>query len=170
MSRAVKAMIAEELKERYTGVDSVCVVSLSGLDVPEQERLRGMLREKSARLEVVKNSLARRAFRGGPLEPLGDALLGPCALVCSADSLIDAAKVLVEAAREFTQLELKQAIIEGDATLLTVRDVSRLKSHRELLGEVAMLVAAPARALAGCLQSPPARIAGCLKAIIDKAA
>ena len=95
MSKAVKSMIAEELRTRYEGVQNVCIVDMTGMDVQEQQKLRDIVREKSGRLEVVKNSLARRAFQQGPLEPLGEALVGPCALVTSSASLIDVAKALV---------------------------------------------------------------------------
>ena len=47
-------------------------------------------------VEVVKNSLASRAFRGTALEALGDALEGPCALVIGGDSAIEVAKIHVE--------------------------------------------------------------------------
>lgn len=170
MSMAIKKLITEELRKRYASMESACVVDLTGLNVQEQEQLREILRKKSARLEVVKNSLARRAFQDGPLESLGKALEGPCALVTSSESLIDAAKVLVEAAEEFTQLKLKQAIIEGDPNLLTIEAVSKMKSGAELLGELAMLIGSPGRAVAGCLRAPQSKIAGCLEALIDKAA
>lgn len=170
MSKAVKAMMTTTLQKRFDGLDSACVVDLTGLSVKEQEHLRAMLRAKSARVQVVKNSLARRAFEGGPLEPLGISLEGPCALVTSSDSLIDAAKTLVEVAKEFNALTLKQAIIEGDPELLTVERMSAMKSHTELIGEVGMLVSSPGRAIAGCLSSPQAKIVGCLKTIVDKAA
>lgn len=170
MSKAVKAMIADELKRRYSGIESACVVDMTGMNVSEQEAIRGRLREKSARVHVVKNSLARRAFEGGPLQPLGAVLTGPCALVTSTESLIDVAKVLVDTAKEFERLDLKEAIFDGDADLLTVRALAKMKSQRELIGDVAMLVASPGRAIAGCLRAPQAKIAGCLKAMIDKAA
>lgn len=170
MSKAVKEMVAEEYRKRYDGVESMCVVGLAGLAVSEQEALRASLLQRSARMQVVKNSLARRAFRNGPLEPLGEVLSGPCALVTSDDSVIGAAKALVEACKEFKTLELKQAILEGDPELLTVEQISKFKTRVELIGEIAMLVSSPGRAIAGCLGSPQAKIAGCLKAIVEKAA
>ncbi len=170
MSRTVKAMVTHELRDRYAGLDSACVVDLTGMDVQEQEQLRRVLRKASARLEVVKNSLARRALRDGPLGPLGDALQGPCALVTSSESLIETAKVLVAAAKEFAELELKQAILAGDRALLTVAEVSKMKSQAETVGELAMLLTSPGRALAGCLGSPASKVAGCLEAMIERAA
>jgi large subunit ribosomal protein L10 len=166
MSKIVKELMKRDLKSRYTGLSSVCVVDLTGMDVQSQEKLRRTLRAKSARLEVVKNSVARQAFLGSPLEPLGSALVGPCALVTS-PSPVETAKLLIAAAKEFTTLKLKQAIYEGDSALLSVESLSKMRSRADLLGEVAMLLISPARALAGCLRAPQAKIAGCLKARID---
>ena len=170
MSKPVKAMITAELRERYAGIDSACVVDLTGLNVQAQEELRMRLRGKSARLQVVKNSLARRAFQDTPLEPLGNVLEGPCGLVTGSESMIETAKVLVTAVKELKELKLKQALIEGDAHLFTVEEVSQLKGRGELVGEVAMLITSPGRAVAGCLRAPQARVAGCLQAMVDKAA
>jgi large subunit ribosomal protein L10 len=163
-------MVADELRERFDGVSSACVVDVTGMTVQEQETLRGRLRSGSARLQVVKNSMARRAFQAGPLAPLGEALTGPCALVTSAESPISAAKILVEAAAALPALTLKEAMFDGDAVLMTVVELSKMRDKGDLLGEVAMLVASPGRAIAGCLRSPQSKIAGCLKARIDAAA
>lgn len=170
MSKQIKEMVRAALASRYAEARSACVVDLTGLDVQSTERLRRTLREKSARIQVVKNSMARRALAGTVLEPLGDVLRGPCALVTSEDSIIDAAKVLVAMTKEFATLGLRQAVYEGDPVLITVEQLSKMRTKSELLGEVAMLVASPGRAIAGCLSSPQGKIAGCLKAMIDKAA
>lgn len=170
MSKFVKALVTEELKSRYADLSSACVVDLTGLDVASQEKLRRALSSKSATLEVVKNSLARRAFAGGPLDPLGKVLEGPCALVTSRESLIEVARLLIDTAKQFNKLKLKQAIFDGDPSLMTIVELAKMKGWRELLGEVAMLITSPGRALAGCIRSPQAKIAGCLKALADKAA
>ena len=170
MSKPVKEMIAAELKQRYGEAQSAFVVDMTGLSVQSQESLRGVIRGKCGRLEVVKNSMARRAFVDTELEPLGGVLDGPCALVSCEESLIEVAKVLVQAAEDFEQLKLKQAIFDGDPRLLTVEELSKMRGKRELMGEVVMLVSSPGRAIAGCLSSPQAKVAGCLKTIADRAA
>lgn len=170
MSKFVKNLITAELKQRYDGVTDACVVDLTGLNVKETQRLRASLREKSSRMEVVKNRLARRAFVDGPLAPLGDVLVGPCALVTTSESIIDVAKLLVEATQEFASLTLKQALVEDVDGVLAVSDVAKMRSRAETLADLAMLIASPGRAIAGCVGSPQAKIAGCLKAIVDKAA
>jgi ribosomal protein L10 len=168
MSKAVKAMITSELRDRYAGVESACVVDLTGLNVREQEKLRGALREKQARLEVIKNAFAKRAFQGTVLEPLGAALDGPCALVTTTESPIDTAKTLVQAATEFVALQLKQAMLDGDPSLVTVEQLSKMLGRAELLGILAGLISSPGRALAAAVSSPQAKIAGCLKTMADK--
>lgn len=77
MSKAVKDMVSGYLRDRYDGVDSACVIDISGLDVEATQAIRESVRESSGRIEVVKNSLARRAFVDTPLAPLGEVLKGP---------------------------------------------------------------------------------------------
>lgn len=168
MSKYVKNMLTDDLKRRYEGVESACVVDMTGLDVKATETIRKRLRANDARVRIVKNSLARRAFVGTALEPLGKVLSGPSALVTSTGSMIDVAKTLVDLAREFNKLKLKEAMPEGDSSVISVTDLSKMRSRMELLGEIALLMASPGRKLAGCIQSPGGKIAGCLKAIADK--
>ncbi len=168
MSKPLKDMITQTLRDRFSGIDSACVVDLTGLDVVRTHRLRRELRAKQIRLEVVKNSLARRAFKDGPLESLGDSLEGPSALVTGGASVMDVAKELLRWSREFPQIKLRNAVVEGDRRLSTVEQVSQMRGRRELVGEIAMLISSPGRAIAGCLQSPAGKLAGCLKAMAEK--
>ena len=167
MSKPVKDMLTQYLQRRYDGVDSACVVDLSGLGVQATQSIRSVLREANGRMEVVKNSLARRAFVDTPLEPLGQVLSGPSALVVG-ESPIELARKLAELAKRHDKLTLKEAILNGDRDLMTVVELSGMKTRQELLGDVAGLIGGPGRLVAGAIGSPQARIAGCLKALADK--
>lgn len=168
MSKAIKALMRDDLKQSYDGVDSACVVSLVGLNANDTHKLRGRLRAKQMRLRVVKNTAARQAFEGGPLAPLGVYLVGPCALVTGGASIVDAAKELVAQARELAGLKLKDGIIEGDRELIPVERIARMKNRDELRAAVAALFTSPARRLAGCLVGPAGLAAACIKAIAEK--
>ncbi|MCH8150158.1 MAG: 50S ribosomal protein L10, partial [Planctomycetes bacterium] len=135
MSKPVKDLITNELRKRFEGVEEACVVDISGMSVLEQESLRAALREKSAKLRVIKNSMARRAWKDTVLEPLGLSLTGPCAMVTTSESLIEAAKTLVAAAKEYESLSLKEAMIEGDPNLVLVAALAKMKGRRELLAD-----------------------------------
>lgn len=168
MSKPVKDIISREYRSRYGDLSSACVVSVIGLDAIATNRLRGELRQKNVRLQVVQNSLARRAFAGTALAPLSESLAGPCALVTGGDSVIDLAKLLVSLKKTYPQIELKQGMLDGDPDLVDVERLAQMKSRAELLSDIAMLLASPGRRLAGCLAGPGGRIAGCLKAIVEK--
>jgi large subunit ribosomal protein L10 len=168
MSKPVKDLITHEYRGRYHDLTSACVVSVIGLDAISTNKLRGELRAKKISLQVVSNSLVRRACVDGPLAPLVGALEGPCALVIGGESLIDVAKALVELQKKYPAIELKKGILEGDPDLLDVERLAKMKSRGELLAEVAMLIASPGRRLAGCIRGPAGRLAGCFKAIADK--
>jgi len=168
MSKPVKDMITNEYRANYGDVTSGCLVSVIGLDAISANRLRGELLAKNIRLRVVKNRLARRAFAESPLSPLGAALEGPCALITGGESIIDVAKTLVGMQKAYPQLELKVGMLDGDADLIEVDRLAKMKSRTELLSDIAMLAMSPAGRLAGCLAGPGGQIAGCLKAIADK--
>lgn len=168
MSKPLKDAITTEYRQAYGDEDSVCVIDMTGLNANDTHRLRNDLRAKDMQIRVVKNSLARRAFADSPLEALGKNLGGPCALVTGGESIIDVAKELARWAKELAPLKLKDAIMEGDPELLTVAELAKLKGRLEMLGEIIMLGASPARALVGCLASPASKLAGCMKAMIEK--
>ncbi len=166
MSRQLKDLMTESLRERYAQVDEACVVNITGLNVAETIRFRRSLISKNMRVSVVKNSLARRAFAGGALEPLGRSLVGPCALV-TGGSAISVAREIIDLAKALPKVELKSALLAGESEVLPLEEVAQLKSQPELIGDVAMLIASPGRALAACLKSAQSKIAGCLKALAE---
>ncbi len=168
MSKRVKDLETKELTGRYGELDSVCVVSVSGMDAISANRLRGALIERSMELHVVRNRLTRRALGDGPLGPLVKSLNGPCAFVTSDASVVDVAKELVRLAGEYPKLELKDGILDGDETLVPVTDIAKMKSRVEMLGDVVMLALSPGRRVAGCLTGPGGRIAGGIKALVDR--
>ncbi len=167
MSKQLKTLITESLQSRFEGVDEACVVDVTGLSVEHTMAVRNTLSTKEMRLMVVKNSLARRAFVGGPLAPLGRDLRGPCAFVTGSGSVIDVAREMVDLAKTYPAITLKRGILSGDSEVTEVAALAKLKGKAELMGEIACLLASPGRAIAGCLSSPAGKIAGCLKAMAD---
>ncbi len=70
MSKTVKAMIEKELKSRFEGVNECLVDSIRGLKGDENNELRNDLLKQRISLNVVKNSLASRAFRDLGMESM----------------------------------------------------------------------------------------------------
>ena len=114
MSKPVKEMIVAEYNRRFEDIDSAVVIEIRGMDANDNNNLRGQLAKRDIRVTIVKNTLAAKAFSGGPLEGLAPALSGPSAVVTGADSVVDVARELVRCAKEFDALELKAAILDGE--------------------------------------------------------
>lgn len=168
MSKRIKALTTDELSRRYGELDSLCVVSVSGLDATASNRLRGELRENDVELHVIKNRLARRALGDGVLGPLVAGLAGPCAFAYGGESIIDVAKLLVKLGDAYPQLELKEGIIEGEPDLYPVTEIAKMQSRTETIAEVVSLALSPGRRIAGCLTGPGGRIAGGVKAVVER--
>jgi large subunit ribosomal protein L10 len=168
MSKLVKALIRDDYKRAYEGVDSACVVSVIGMNAVDTNRFRGLLRTREIELHVVKNTLARQAFAGTRLEPLGRGLEGPSAIVTGGTSIIDVAKFLVDQLRAFPGLQLRKGLVEGDPDLIPVEHIARMKSVAEIRADVVAQIMPPGRRVAGCVVGPARRVAGCIKALAEK--
>lgn len=168
MSKLVKSLIRDDYKQTYEGVDSACVVSVIGMNAVDTNRFRGLLRSREIHLQVVKNTLARQAWAGTPLEPLGRGLDGPSAVVTAGMSIIDVAKFLVDQLRAFPGLQLRKGMIEGDPDLLLVEQIARMKNLAQVRSDVVASMLSPGRRVAGCIVGPAGRVAGCIKALAEK--
>src|ERR1700736_3428397 len=62
MSKQIKQMEMDALKSTFQGVRDMVLMSISGVDAQGNYQLRSNLRKKNIRLQMVKNSLARRVF------------------------------------------------------------------------------------------------------------
>ena len=94
MSNAIKDMLDDDLKHRLHEVGDVIVVSLGRLDAQKTTQLRKQLRSKQISLQLIKNSLAKRAIAGTPLEPALVKAEGMLALAWGGEDVVDLAKEL----------------------------------------------------------------------------
>jgi len=167
MSRAVKELVERELKNQYAELDSVMVVSVHKLKGTEVNKLRGELGKKGIEVHVIKNRAAKRVLSGTALDPIKGMLTGPCAFVTGGPGPVDTAKELIRLAKDYTTLELRCGLVDGDPEVLSIEAISKRRSKTELQGDIIMLAVSPARKIAGCLRAG-GKIAGCIKAIVDK--
>lgn len=164
MSKMVKQLLVDDLVRRLEGVDGLLVANTIGMSANDTVALRATLREKDVKALVVKNSMCKRAFEAVGLGYAAGLLKGPCTLVFGGEALVDTAKVLVEAAKQYKIIEIKGGAMEG--AVLNAGDVeilSKLPSKNEMigmvvggmlsqLGDVVGAINAPARQLASQLE------------------
>ena len=169
MSRLVKDLISKELQARYSRLDSALWLEFSGIDGVITNAFRGDLRAKDMRMEVVKNSLFRRAVGDGPLKPLAEALDGPAAIISGGESVIDVAKVVEGWFSKAKGLKLRGAVLEGEWLDETrVEGLAKMPTKRDLQAKVAAIILSPGAKLAAAINAPGANLLGCVKAVIEK--
>lgn len=172
MSKTIKEMIVREYKHRFDGVEGAVAVELRGLDALSTNRMRSHLRGKNVRVAVVKNSLARRAFAGGRLEPLGPVFTGPTAVVYGVGpSVVDVAREVVKWAKDhdknkekylFKGAVLEGVLYEGPAG---VEKLSKMPTREEAVAQVITILLSPARKVIGVAVSPGRKVLGIVKEI-----
>ena len=67
MSKKVKNLQTMELKQRFSELEGVAVISPRGIDAIKNHGIRSRLHAKGLRMMVVKNTLAKRATDGTKL-------------------------------------------------------------------------------------------------------
>lgn len=169
MSKMVKDMITDELRARYSELNSALWIEMVGIDGVATNQFRGELRDKSMRVEIVKNSLFQRAVGDGALKPLADALIGPAAILTGGDSLIDVAKVVAEWMPRAKGLKLRGAVLEGKwLDEQAVAGLSKMPTKADLQAKIAAIILTPAGNIVSAVNSGGGNIAGCLKAMVEK--
>jgi large subunit ribosomal protein L10 len=173
MTRNEKAAAIEQLKERFENNEYFYIADASTLTVEQTNKLRGLCFEKGISMQVVKNTLARKALETFPEEnnysAVFDALKGPTALMF-AEVANAPAKVIKEFRGEGERPILKAAYIAsavytGDDQLDAL---AKLKSREEMISDVLTLLQSPMQNLLGALQSGGNNVANLLKALEER--
>jgi large subunit ribosomal protein L10 len=168
MSKYVKGLVQKQLEQAFSGVSEFVVVSIKGINGVDNNVMRGTLRQKNIRLSVVKNTLARNAYKTMGLK-VGDGLFsGPCAIVYGGDSIVDLANQVLTLAKKLKELEVKGAFLDGE--VLDAKGtvaVSKMPSRAELQGRVVRAAMSPGAKVAGAVMAPASNIAGAIKTLIE---
>jgi large subunit ribosomal protein L10 len=144
------------------------VTEYRGLTVAEISSLRRQLRTLGADYKVFKNTLVLRAITGTSVESIGEYLQGPTAIAFVDGDVSAVAKALRDFAKESPKLIVKGGVVDGKA--LTSKDLSALAdlpSRDVLLAQIAGMLAAPLRTMAGLLKAVPQNFAYGLSALLD---
>lgn len=171
MKKEDKYQIIESLTEKLKGRDVVYLTDTSELDVETINKLRRLCFRRNVNLQVVKNTLLRKAMDASEknFEPLYDVLKGATSIMLS-----DTGNVPARLIKEFRKSSpkpilkgayIQEAIFIGEEQLETLVN---LKSKEELIGDLIGLLQSPARNVISALQSGGSTIAGVLKTLSEK--
>lgn len=137
MQRARKNEIVEALRQKADRAGIAVVTDFKGMSVEELTDLRVKLRAAGVDYQVVKNTLARLAVKGGTHDALKDHLKENCGIAWGYDDPVVAAKVLVDFAKGSKKFVVKSGSLDGRIiTDQGVKDLSTLPGKPELLARM----------------------------------
>lgn len=170
MSKTVKNYLMRDYLDRLGDVTDAVVVSVRGIPANANNELRMSLSEKEISVTVIRNSLAKNAFKGTGLENLSSVLEGPSALAYGGETVIDVARELVDWAAKIENLELKGAVLDGElyAGAEGVKALSKFPTRDEALAQTVTLFLSPGRNLLGAAKGPGSRLMSIVEAIKTK--
>ncbi len=153
-----------KLKAAFEGAQVGILTQLNGIDVATVTELRKRLREGKVHFKVVKNTLARLASKGTPMEAVADDFVGPVGLAYGQDP-VTPAKILAKFIKELPPeregwLSIKAGMLTGkrlDAN--GVKALSQMAGMPELRAKIVGLIAAPAQTLVRLLATPSGQLA-----------
>ncbi len=143
---AQKQAQVDEIAKQLVGAKSVIVVDYLGLTVEQATEMRAELREQGATMQVIKNTILRRAAEQAGVEGLEKYFVGPTAVAYSETDPVGPAKVAAKFAKDVDAVEIKGGIIEGKAaTLEQIQELATLPDRDGLLSMLASVLQAPVR-------------------------
>ena len=156
VTRASKATELQELEGAFKGTDSAILVDYRGLKVPEVTELRRQVRGARGLYKVVKNTLATRAIKGTPFEPLTEYFVGTTAVAYSSGDPVALAKVLTTFAKTAPALQIKAAVVQGRPIKVgEVTELAALPGKPELYAKLLFVLQAPMVQLVTVLNAAP---------------
>ncbi len=158
LNKQEKSRIVSELQDKFAKAKGIVFTDYRGLNVEELTSLRIALRASDVEFKVVKNTLAKRAAEGTPVNVAKDVFSGPIGIAIGYDDPVLVVKKVLEYSKTNEKLEIKGGVVEGALYApAQIKAISELPPREVLLS---MLV--------GAMQSPLSKLAGLLNSTLTQ--
>ena len=165
MSKVIKQMQMESLKTSFKGVRDMVLLNIVGLGAIPENQIRMGLRKKGIRLQVVKNSLARKVLGEMGLQ-IKSVWEGSTTVAWGGNSVAELSKE-IEGIVKKNEKKMKVKTAVADGLEVSFAAALKMPTRPEALGRVVMLAMAPARRIAAQIVGPASQVCGQIKGIKD---
>ncbi len=163
-SREEKQKELEHLKQELHHVSTVVLTTFSGVIVERDTILRRAVEKAGGKYRVVKNSIAKRAAEGTPMEAILKDLNGVNAIAYTKGEPVPLAKALNDFAKEEEAFSFRSGFVDGRVVSIDeLKALANLPSREELFAKLLGLLQAPAQRLASLLNEPGRQTAAVLQ-------
>jgi len=171
MTKEEKNQLIDSLAEQLSNSSSIYITDISDLNSERTTRLRSLCYKRNVHLQVVKNTLLKKAMEKTEKDFSGlyGILNGPTSMMISDTGNVPA-KLIKEFRRGSDKPILKGAFVQemtfvGDNQLDLL---IALKSKNELIADVVALLQSPVRNVMSALQSGGQTLTGVLKTLSER--
>ncbi len=165
MVKAIKQMMAEEVRAELEGSANVLVIGLGPMGAEATVEFRDDLRAQGAHMRVIHNRTSRHAL-DDERQGLAQYFTGQTALMLAPGDepdMVAIAKIAVESAKK-KHVEARAGFVDGE--LLDAEGFDRLSKSpdkKTLRGMLAGTIVAPGRGILTCVDAVLAGLARCLR-------
>lgn len=171
LTKEQKNQVVAELKEKFEKTKGMVMTEYKGMTVAEITELRDQLRSKGIDYKVVKNTLARIASEGTPIEAAKDQFKGPIGVAMGFDDAAVVAKTVLDFSKKNDKLKIMGGVVDGSLyDEAAMKTIASLPSRDVLLGMMAGTMNAPASKMARLMNATVVQFAYALNALKDKKA
>ena len=167
MSKLIKQLEMDALKNTFKDIRDLVVLSVSAVDCQADNKLRLSLRKKNIRLQVVKNSLARRVFDDIGIKFGQDSgyWTGSTVMAWGANSLAELSRTIDAEVQDQVKknpklkdcVQFKGAVAEGQP--ITFQQAKDMPTRSEAIGTVVAMLLSPASEIASQIIGPASQVA-----------
>ena len=172
MNREDKNQVIANLKGKLEENPHFYLTDISEMTVEDSNKLRGAFHEQGIRIEVVKNTLLKKAMESAEADysPLYDVLKGNTSIMFTEVGNVPA-KVIEKFRKSNEKPILKGAYVEESVYIGDdqVKVLSSIKSKDELIGDIIGLLQSPAKNVISGLKGSGSKLSGILKTLSEKA-
>ena len=160
-TRKQKQEDLDALAEQFKNANAAMLVSFKSMTVAKDQELRRQLREAGVTYSVVKNTLARKAAAGTPLEPLAEEFKGVTGVALSTTDPVGLSKAISKFTKANAEIfSFKVGLVEGKVLeLKQVEAIANLPSREDLISKMMFLINAQAQRLVTVIQAVPRNLA-----------
>ncbi|MEX1033520.1 MAG: 50S ribosomal protein L10 [Cellvibrionaceae bacterium] len=164
-----KKAIVASVNETASNALSLVIADSRGVNVTDMTALRKLARENKVTLQVIRNTLAKRAIAGTEFECVQEALVGPSIFGFSMEDPGAAARLFKDFAKQNENFEIKALSVGGK--LLAAQQIdalATLPTRDEALARLASVMIAPVIKLVRTFNEVPTKVTRVVAAVGDK--
>jgi len=166
MSKVIKQMEMDALKTTFKDVRDMVLLTVGGLSSITDNTLRLGLRKKGIRLQMVKNSLAKRVFTDLGMT-INKGWEGATTVAWGSGSVAELSKELETIIKKYEKnFKVKSAVADGQEVTFDL--ALKMPTKAGAIGRVIGLALSPARRLASQILGPASQVAGQIKSLKDR--